>query len=56
MGVNEDYPNQNRGYLFKVFYSKGVNHHHWPLAETPKQAGKVGKPYSEKKGKASSML
>lgn len=52
MEINKDYPNENRGDLFKVCYSKGVSHHYLQLAGAPKWAGEVGKLYSEKKGES----
>lgn len=30
--INEDCPNENRGYLFRAYYTKGVNHHRLLLA------------------------
>ena len=26
-GINKDHPNENRGYLFRAYYSKRVSHH-----------------------------
>lgn len=42
----------NRSYLFRVFYRKGVRHHHLHLSEAPVHVETqmlVGKVYREKK-------
>lgn len=48
----------NRSYLFRVFYRKGVRHHHLHLSEAPVHVETqmlVGKVYREKKKKASGV-
>lgn len=34
--MSKDHPNENKGYLFRTCYGKGVSYHH--LAETQKQS------------------